>query len=131
MVTSLETLLHIVHYSSHEQSGHIHHSCYTLCYILLKHLTEIITINTIHITNSVVFTLVAIHNGNYVTIYICASSVICQCHLMYAAIDLCVVLCVYCDNVRKVLYVAVCNIVYSDRVGNVYCVNCDNVSRVL
>ena len=59
-----------------------------------------------------------------------------QSHLMCAATDWCVVLCVNCDNIRKVLCVTVCSIVYCDqsecnRVGNVYCVNCDNVSRVL
>ena len=55
---------------------------------------------------------------------------------MCAATDLCVVLRVNYDNVRKVLYVTVCNIVYCDRsecdqIGDVYCVNCDNFSEVL
>ena len=55
---------------------------------------------------------------------------------MCAATDLCAILCVNCDNVRTVLYVTDCKIVYRDRsecdrVGNVYCVNCDNISRML
>ena len=65
MVTALATLVHIVHYAGREQSGHIHHSCYTLSYILLQHLTKVITIDTVHMTNSVAFTSVAIHNVTY------------------------------------------------------------------
>ena len=50
---------------------------------------------------------------------------------MCAVTDLCVALHFNCDSVRKVLYITICNIVYCDRVGNVYCVNCDNFSEVL
>ena len=59
-------------------------------------------------------------------------SVIYQCRLICATTNLCVVLCVDYENVRMVLYITVCNIVYCDqseynRVGNVYCIYCDPV----
>ena len=52
--------------------------------------------------------------------------------LIFAMTNLCIICCVNCDNVSRVLlpYVTLC-IVTNDQVGDVYRVNCDNVTKVL